>query len=218
MKTSPSGFTSWNKSAIWRPVLGKLLLLGCIFAVASRASAQEPETPRVQVFGGYSYTHFDSKTFGYSGGSDLNGGTVMVAGNLLHNFGGLAQVSVSGGAGITLRDMLFGPQYLYPRGNFLFFAHALFGRARASVNAPTQALNDQIEPLDTQNELAFGGGVDMSFRNRFSIRLAELDYTHTSLFQQDQNNLRFSAGIVYHWGAIRRRLHRAPSIPTPEGQ
>jgi hypothetical protein len=186
-----------------------------LLCFAAAASAQDVDVPRVQVFGGYSYTRFDSKSFGYSDSSGLNGGSLMVAGNLTHEFGGLAQISVSGGSGITVRDMLFGPQFLYAHGNFLLFAHGLFGRARASVRVANEALNNQTEPLDTQNEYAFGGGADMQYRGHFSIRLFEVDYVRSSLFQQDQNNLRISTGIVYHWGGVRRRLHRAPSIPTP---
>jgi hypothetical protein len=186
-------------------VVGGFLLVA---AAAPLLAAQE--TPRVQVFGGYSYTSFDSKSFGYSGSSGLNGGTVMVAGNLTHGFGGLAQASVSGGSGITLRDALFGPQFLLPHGKFLFFGHGLFGRARSSVRTGAQP-----EPLDTKNAVAFGGGVDMNFRNHLAIRVVEVDYLRTQLFQHDQNNLRFSTGLVYQWGAIRRKGHRAPSIPTP---
>jgi len=180
------------------------------FLALAMTSARAQDTPRIQVFGGYSYTVFDSKSLGFSGNSGLNGGTLMVAGNLHRNFGGLAQVSISGGSGITLRDALFGPQFLLPRGKFLFYAHGLFGRVRTSVHTGVQP-----EPLDTQNAEAFGGGVDMHYRHRLAIRLIQVDYVRTQLFQQDQNNLRFSTGVVYEWGALRRKAHRAPSIPTP---
>jgi len=215
MKTNLTAAPTWKRFAsvgdafqdIRRRIAFFSLLL--LFAFGS-VPALAQDTPRIQVFGGYSYTNFDSKSLGFSGSSGLNGGTIMVAGNLLHNFGGLAQVSVSGGSGITLRDVLFGPQYLLPRGKFLFFAHGLFGRVRTSVRTGLQP-----EPLDTQNAEAFGGGIDMNYRNHLGIRLIQVDYVRTQLFQQDQNSLRFSTGVVYQWGAIRRRAHRAPSIPTP---
>jgi hypothetical protein len=187
------------------------LVCVCVIAFAFMALpawAQNMDTPRIQVFGGYSYTRFDSKTFGYASDSGLNGGTLMVAGNLYRGFGGLAQASVSSGSGINLRDVLFGPQFLLPHGKFLFFAHGLFGRARSTVRAGTGQ-------LDTQNAQAFGGGIDMNYRNHFAIRLIQVDYLRTQLFQHDQNNLQFSVGVVYQWGAIRRKGHRAPSIPTP---
>jgi hypothetical protein len=216
MRLTLSNSKSWRASSIRNPEFtSKIFLIWCLLPLALGSTARAQDTPRVQVFGGYSYTHFDSKSFGYSSSAGLNGGTIMVAGNVFHEFGGLAQVSVSGGSGITVRDMLFGPQFLYPRGNFLFFAHGLFGRSRASVRVANEAFGSQTEPLDTQNEMAFGGGVDMNFRHHLSIRVVEVDYVRTQLFQHDQSNLRFSTGIVYHMGSIRRRLHRAPSIPTP---
>jgi hypothetical protein len=183
----------------------------CLVAVglAARPSRAQ-ETPRVEVFGGYSLTDFDSKTLGHTGNSALNGGTLMVAGNVTRNFGVLAEGTLSFGSGINLRDILFGPQFLLPHGNFLFFAHGLFGRARSSVQTGVEP-----EPLDTQNALAFGGGIDMNFRHHLAIRLFQVDYLHTSVFQHDQNNLRIATGVVYQWHTIRRRPHRAPSIPTP---
>jgi hypothetical protein len=190
--------------------LYRTVLLCFLMLTFVATSLRAQDTPRIQVFGGYSYTNFDSKTLGYSGSSGLNGGTIMVAGNLTHGFGGLAQASVSGGSGITLRDALFGPQFLLPHGKFLLFAHGLFGRARSSVRTGVKP-----EPLDTQNAMAFGGGIDMNYRNHLAFRLIQVDYMRTQLFEHDQNNLRFSTGLVYEWGAIRRKGHRAPSIPTP---
>jgi hypothetical protein len=193
-----------------RSILRRALLLSFVMLAAGATRLQAQDTPRIQVFGGYSYTNFDSKTLGYSGASGLNGGTIMAAGNITHGFGALAQASVGGGSGITVRDALFGPQFLYPRGRFLLFAHGMFGRARSSVHTGAMP-----EPLDTQNAMAFGGGVDMNYRHHLGIRLIQVDYVRTQLFQHDQNNLRFSTGLVYQWGAIRRKGHRAPSIPTP---
>src|ERR1700690_565108 len=81
-----------------------LCFLGLAGLAAPPLRAQE--VPRVQVFGGYSYTSFDSKALGYSGFSGLNGGTLMAAGNINHGFGVLAQASVGFGSGINLRDAL----------------------------------------------------------------------------------------------------------------
>jgi len=38
----------------------------------------------------------------------------------------------------------------------------------------------------------------------------QVDYMHTTLFKDPQNNLRFSTGLVYRWGRIRQKGHRAP--------
>jgi hypothetical protein len=51
---------------------------------------------------------------------------------------------------------------------------------------------------------SFGGGVDWNVRDRFSIRPLQFDYILTHFPEgtignnQTQNNLRVSAGIVFH--------------------
>ena len=57
---------------------------------------------------------------------------------------------------------------------------------------------------------ALGGGVDLDISSRFALRVLQVDYMHTTLFNDKQNNLRFSTGLVYHWGTIRQKGHRAP--------
>ena len=43
---------------------------------------------------------------------------------------------------------------------------------------------------------------------------AVFDYLRTSLFSEKQNNLRFSTGLVYQWGSIKKKGRRAPTL-TP---
>jgi hypothetical protein len=63
------------------------------------------DTPRVQVFGGYSYTRFDSPSFGFSSPSGLNGYNFAPAFNLIRNFGVVAEVSGQYGSNLDLRDI-----------------------------------------------------------------------------------------------------------------
>jgi hypothetical protein len=90
----------------------------------------------------------------------------------------------------------------------VFFAHALFGKGRTFVSQGYGA-------GDTQNAFLLGGGIDMPFRRRFDIRVIQADYVHTELLQQNQNNIRLSAGVVYRWGEVRRQKHRAPTTQAP---
>ena len=177
------------------------LLLLLILGTAWPAAAQD--TPRVQVFGGYSYTRFDSPSFGFSSPSGLNGYNFSPAFNLIHGFGVAAEVSGQYGSNLNLRDIAAGPQFLYPRGKALFFAHALIGSARSLVRVGN---NEE----DTARAVALGGGMDFDITSRFAVRVFQLDYLHTSLFSQTQNNLRFSTGLVYHWGAIKKGHHAPP--------
>lgn len=181
-----------------------LVLLLAVFApLPSRA--QQQTVPRLQLFGGYSYLRFNSQTFGFANASGLNGWNVAASGNLFYNFGVVAELSGQYGAHFNLRDLAIGPQFLFPHGKYIFFGHALFGKARTLVRQGTGA-------EDTQRAYEFGGGIDRKFLSRFDIRIIQADYLHTSLLQQSQNNIRLSTGIVFHWGTIREKGHRPPKL------
>jgi hypothetical protein len=166
--------------------------------------AEAQDMPRVQVFGGYSYTRFDSKSFGFTNNTNLNGYTFAPAYNLLYGFGVVAELSGQYGSKLNFRDLAVGPQFIYPRGNSRFFARVLIGDARTLV----QVANTEG---DTARAVVLGGGMDRDISSRFAIRLFQLDYIHSTLFKDTQNNLRFSTGLVYHWGTIRQKGHRAPT-------
>ena len=109
------------------PGVAAFLLLLLVLGTAWPAAAQD--TPRVQIFGGYSYTRFDSPSFGFSNPSGLNGYNFAPAFNLIRGFGVVAEVSGQYGSDLNLRDIAVGPQFLYPKGKALFFGHALIGSA-----------------------------------------------------------------------------------------
>lgn len=179
-----------------------LLLLTLGTAVPSVAQ----EMPRVQVFGGYSYTRFDTPSFGFTNTSGLNGYTFSPAYNLVRGFGVVGELSGQYATNLNLRDVAVGPQFLYPRGKMMFFAHLLIGQARSLVQTggPQE---------DTARVVTFGGGMDYDLTPRFALRAFQVDYLHTSLFNTTQNNLRFSTGLVYRWGTI-KKTHRTLA-PNP---
>jgi hypothetical protein len=186
-------------------VVGKaavFLIVLLIFCEALPARAQD--MPRLQVFGGYSYTRFDSRSFGFTNNTNLNGYTFSPAYNLLYGFGVVAELSGQYGSTLNFRDLALGPQFLHSRGNSRFFAHALIGDARTLV----QVANTEG---DTARAVVLGGGMDRDISPRFAIRLFQVDYIHSTLFNETQNNLRFSTGLVYQWGTIRQKGHRAPT-------
>ncbi len=57
------------------------LIVVLLLAAALPAASQD--TPRVQVFAGYSYTRFDSPSFGFANTSGLNGYNFSPAFNLI---------------------------------------------------------------------------------------------------------------------------------------
>ena len=200
MLTQVRRFKPRSEVAAWAVLV---LLLA---AISPQCRAQE--IPRLQFFGGYSYTRFDSSTFGFAGGSNLNGWNAAVAGNIIRGFGVTAELTGQYGNHMNLRDFALGPQVQFPHGRFLFFAHVLVGKGRTFVSEGGGV-------GDTQRAVLAGGGADMPFRSHFDIRLFQVDYVHTQLLMQDQNNLRVSAGVVYRWGTVRRTKHRPPNTQAP---
>ncbi len=165
------------------------------------------QIPRVQVFGGYSYTRFDSPTLGFANRSNLNGFNISPAFNLAYGFGVKVELTGQYGSKVNLRDLTVGPQFLYPRGSMLFFAHALFGDSRSFVRVGTGE-------GDTARAIVLGGGLDFDISSRFAFRAVQVDYVHTSLFSTTQNNVRISTGLVYRWHTIRRKGHK-PTLSSP---
>ncbi|MGH9547180.1 MAG: outer membrane beta-barrel protein [Terriglobales bacterium] len=182
-----------------------VLLLLLTFGAARPAVAQD--TPRVQVFGGYSYTRFDTPSFGFSTPTGLNGYNFSPAYNFFGGFGVVAEVSGQYGSNLNLRDIAVGPQFLYPKGKALFFGHLLIGDARSLVRVGNSE-------EDTARAVALGGGMDFDISSRFAIRVFQLDYLHSALFREKQNNLRVSTGLVFHWGTLKKKRHGAPA-PSP---
>ena len=191
----------WREFQGWRP---PLLLLLLTIGTAWPSPAQD--MPRIQVFGGYSYTRYDTPSFGFSDTTGLNGYTFSPAYNLIRGFGVVAELSGQYKTGANLRDIAAGPQFLYARGNILFFGRLLFGKARSlvQVGGPQE---------DSSRVVIGGGGLDYNISSRFAVRAFQVDYVHTNLFTTTQNNLRFSTGLVYRWGTI-KKTHRTLA-PNP---
>jgi len=88
------------------------------------------------------------------------------------------------------------------------FAHALVGAAyaRNRVNItdgacvaifPSPCPEDFTE-TETGFAGAFGGGIDIRASNRVDIRVIQIDYNPTRLFDSTQHNFRVGVGIVIH--------------------
>ena len=87
------------------------------------------------------------------------------------------------------------------------FAQALVGVARARNKLDfTDVACAQVFPspctdfteTDTGLAGAFGGGLDIRAGKRFDIRVVQIDYNPTRVFDGTQHNFRIGAGIVIH--------------------
>jgi hypothetical protein len=183
-------------------IVVSLLAFATVFGLSARAQ----ELPKIDASVNYSYFRAMPATSG-SNSFSLNGGSATAAYNFrdwlsgVADFGGYHVGSYNGvNVDNHLLTYMFGPQITYRRYRRISpYAHVLVGGARAGSGVFATA------NTHTAFASAFGVGVDWNVRDRFSIRPLQFDYLLTHLPEvtngntQTQNNMRVSAGIVFHF-------------------
>jgi opacity protein-like surface antigen len=186
----------------------KLRIVVCAVAFLSLcgAAAYGQETPKLDIFAGYSYVRANpGPTSGDS--FSLNGGSASATYHIkdwisgVADFGGYHNGDILGRkVDGTLSTYLFGPRFSYRSyRHFTPFAETLFGVAHAGASIAGGTLGSR-----NAFAMAIGGGVDYRINNRFSLRPLQVDYLLTRFAEgttnnQTQNNLRASTGIVIHF-------------------
>ena len=185
----------------------KLRVVVSLIAVLSLfgVSAHAQDTPKFDVFAGYSYVRENPSTSGVSSFS-LNGGSASIAYNAnswlsgVADFGGHHNGNILGtGVDGTLSTYLFGPRVSYRHSARVTpFGEVLFGVARASASV--------LGAGGSTNAFAMtvGGGLDYKLTDHLAIRPVKVDYLITRFPEfgnsaQTQNNLRVSTGIVFRF-------------------
>jgi opacity protein-like surface antigen len=181
------------------------------------ASAQEA-TPKVEIFGGYSYLRYNTRAQFFADsppvikGNNAHGFNTSLAGNISKHVGIVGEFSrftnsesvpvlIPNFPNITVNTnvltYLFGPRVVLHRGKAGPFVHALFGGARENLKVPGRP----FAPV-TDNAFAFalGGGLDVKAHDNFAIRVAQVDYLGYKFTDQRRNIFRYSAGIVIRLG------------------
>lgn len=165
-----------------------------VLILSSLTMAQD--TPKVEVFGGYSYA-----------GTGSHGLAASVAGNLNDWFGLTAEVgghySKFTDQGFTEKiqthSVLFGPRFSLRRNKKVVpFVHALIGAAH--LKTETNEFGPLVSFSDNSLQTALGGGLDIRVNDRFAVRAFQVDYLRTSFFDEIQNKGRISAGVVIRFG------------------
>ncbi|PYX87773.1 MAG: hypothetical protein DMG68_10625 [Acidobacteria bacterium] len=199
-------------------VASVLLLL----PIAIFAQESTPESPKVTVFGGYSYLRNNSNGFnGWQGQGTFNFNRYLgVTADFAGDYRTLASSSlipgVTASANQHLYTYMFGPTVTKNFGRSAVFAHALFGQAHSSLGAGVSLpIIGGISTGVTSASafaMAFGGGVDIGISRHWAIRAAQVDYLRTQFNSTDalstglssslndrQNSFRYSAGIVFRF-------------------
>jgi hypothetical protein len=186
-----------NNSSASNWLLALVLLV--TFLVLSTGFLSAAEAPRIQVFGGYTRMQFDSKAFGFNSDTGLNGGTIGGAFNLAPYFGVKTQITIATGPNVRSRDWVIGPQGMYSKWGVLFFGHVLFGKAETRLHVPN------VVEEDNARATILGGGVDIPIARRISIRAIQVDYLRTKPLGVEQNDVKFTTGVVFHLGRLSTR-------------
>ena len=203
-----------------------LLVVSLFFLLPLCAKAQE--TPKVEIFGGYSY--FNTET-----GGDLHGWNGSVAANLNKWFGLVVDVSGhydsrSSSLVVTIPDfptlpglpplefrtrvntkihtVMVGPRFSYRKIEKITpFAHVLFGVARTHTEAESRSASFESfsSSSDTTFAMAVGGGLDVKLSERLALRVIQADYVYKNLgFDRigfdNHHNFRAGVGLVFRFG------------------
>src|SRR5262249_11122275 len=188
--------------------LMKLKVVVCLLALASLFSVtvSAQDVPKFDLFAGYSYVRGNPGTSGIDG-FNLHGGSASYAYNLngwlsgVADFGGYHSGDIlATGVDGTLSTYLFGPRVSYRRySHFTPFGQVLFGVAHIAGNKGLS-----FSTSNNSFAMALGGGVDANVTRHFSLRPIEVDYLLSRFNEfgngaQNQNNLRVSTGVVFHF-------------------
>ncbi len=195
----------------------KLLAVCVVLLVGMSVMAAAQDTPKAEVFGGYSLFHWDDQGLsgavppGTSVNKTMHGWNGALQFNATKVFGIVADFSghygtpfeEAGVGSVTghIYNFLFGPSINFRGDKAKGFVHALFGVNRISLNdAPALEFTGGS---DSAFAMALGGGFDVKVGKSFAIRPAQFDYilSNHDTGLGHQNNFRYSAGIVINLGS-----------------
>ena len=198
----------------------KNMLLILLFIVPICANAQNEDDFFLDISGGYSYVHANFTGAGQKKSSYNGWKTSLIADpgewfNFEFDFAGrynsstiqlpvqvetcppvcLPAISVDS----TEHEYLFGPRIRFPKKRASPFTHILFGASHVTSHAtlplifPTFPIN--LGTSRTGFAMVAGGGVDVKISKHIIWR-NQVDYFLTNLFNQVENNARFSTGFA----------------------
>ena len=146
-------------------------------------SATAQDYPKVEVFGGYQFTHVYPN-------ANANGWNASMNVNFKKWFGGTADFSGTYKSGTDLYTFLFGPVFSLRKSQKITpFAHALFGSNYITAGRSTSGFT-----------MAMGGGLDVKISEDFAVRLVEADWLPMYVGTKwESKNARVSTGLVWRF-------------------
>jgi hypothetical protein len=164
-----------------------------------------PTYSKFDVYVGYDYTRFNMNNPFVIGSPytdfNANGGSGQFIFNLNDWFGlegeiaGYVEEPPNGAASSHQISYMFGPRLSFRNGRYTPFVEILFGDMWAQNTFYGGSAN--------AFSMVSGGGLDVNITPHFGIRPFEVDYLFTTFndgFYNQQNNFRYSGGLIFHTG------------------
>jgi len=190
----------------------RTIILGAMVTSGIAAYAQEATTPLIET--GLDYTFTRVNPGGNLTSYNSNGGSGFVEYNLNHVVGLVADLganyigNVNGFAvDNTAFTYLFGPRFNWRRSRLTFYMQTLVGGERFSNAYDPGSPSPVLGTSENTFAAAIGGGVDYRLTDHLAIKPIQVEYFMTQLpstfvnVNQVQNNLRYSAGVVFRLGS-----------------
>jgi len=190
----------------------RTIILGAIVTSGIAAYAQEATTPLIETGFDYSFTRVNPG--GNLTSYTANGGSGFVEYNLNHVVGLVADLGADYVGAVngfpvdnTTFTYLFGPRFNWRMSRLTLYAQTLVGGARFSNAYDPASPTPVLGTSENSFAAAIGGGVDYRLTDHIAIKPIQLEYLMTQLpstftnVNQVQNNLRYSAGLVFRIGS-----------------
>jgi opacity protein-like surface antigen len=190
----------------------RTIILGAMVTMGISAYAQETTTPVIETGLDYSFTRINPG--GNLTSYTANGGSGFVEFNLNRVVGLVADLGANYAGAVngypldnTTFTYLFGPRFNWRKSRLTPYVQFLVGGARFSNAYDPAAASPLLGTSENTFAAALGGGVDFRLTDHIAIKPIQLEYFMTQLpssfanVNQVQNNLRYSAGVVFRFGS-----------------
>jgi hypothetical protein len=196
-----------KRTKIYAFLSGMLIMSGVVL------NAQESApTPKFEVGLNYGLTRVNNggtgADFTQNGGSgDVEYNFTRIVG-LVADLGGYHNGNINNiQIDNTAFTYLFGPRFNWRMKRVTLYTQTLVGGARITASYFDPATTNRVTGHQNGFAAALGGGMDIALSHFISVKPIQLEYLMTqdpnplTQVNHTQNNLRYSAGVVFRFGA-----------------
>ncbi len=189
----------------------RTFILGAICVSGFAAYAQEASTPVIETGLDYSFTRVNTGG-GTLGSYNSNGGSGYVEVNINRVIGLVADLGANYNGNVngfpinnTTFTYLFGPRFNWRMSRFTPYFQTLVGGARFSNAYDAASPSPSLGTSENTFAAAMGVGVDVKLTDHIALKPIQIEYLATQLRSDFvngvQNDLRYSAGLVFRIGS-----------------